>query len=222
MKNTVKLNESFMKFNFEKIDSPVNAYLVCPERNATMIKKVGFKKEFIRGEGLLYGAAFYFLSSEEEAMRQLGNYGDTIVNVTIQPGARCYFPVSKMESSQFVLVHPDDANFIKINSIEHQQKADMMESRQNVVKINENTIRQIVAESLKKMLKEGKSNGVIDKELQEMEGILASIRWYLDLEEYAPNGINGLDKEKAILGIKAIKNGISALYQATYNVNSEN
>ena len=91
--------------------------------------------------------------------------------------------------------------------------------KKNTVKINESTLRQIVAESVKKVLKEEKSDGVIDGALDEMERILNSIVSTLNLNEYAPNGINGLDKEKAISGIKSIRNGISALYQATYNIN---
>ena len=65
------------------------------------------------------------------------------------------------------------------------------------------------------------SGGVIDEELEEIERILNSIVDTLNLNEYAPNGINGLDKERAISGIKSIKNGISTLYQATSNISSE-
>ena len=93
--------------------------------------------------------------------------------------------------------------------------------KKNTVKINENTLRQIVAESVKKVLNEEMSDGVIDEGLEEMERILSSIVDTLNLNEYAPNGINGLDKERAISGIKSIKNGISTLYQATSNISSE-
>lgn len=93
--------------------------------------------------------------------------------------------------------------------------------KKNVIKLNEDTLRQIVAESVKKVLNEEMSGGVIDEELEEIERILNSIVDTLNLNEYAPNGINGLDKERAISGIKSIKNGISTLYQATSNISSE-
>lgn len=90
--------------------------------------------------------------------------------------------------------------------------------KKNTIKLNENQLRNIVAESVKKVLKEEMSGGVIDEELEEMERILNSIVDTLNLNEYALNGINGLDKERAISGIKSIKNGISTLYQATSNI----
>lgn len=100
--------------------------------------------------------------------------------------------------------------------------------KKNVIKLNENTLRKIVAESVKKVLKEEhewdemlSGGGVIDKELQAMEEILSSIINALNLNDYAPIGINGLDKERAISAIKDIKKGLSTLWQATYNTSSE-
>lgn len=91
----------------------------------------------------------------------------------------------------------------------------------NTVKLNESQLRNLIAESVKRVLKEELSGGVIDEKLEAMEQILNSIIDALNLNDYAPNGINGLDKERAISAIKNIKNGISTLWQATYNINSE-
>ena len=104
-------------------------------------------------------------------------------------------------------------SFVNYNVYENMEK--------NTIRLNESQLRQIVAESVKKVLNEEMSDGVIDEGLEEMERILSSIVDTLNLNEYAPNGINGLDKERAISGIKSIKNGISTLYQATSNISSE-
>ena len=93
--------------------------------------------------------------------------------------------------------------------------------KKNTIKLNENTLRKIVAESVKKVLKEDLSVGIIDEELEAMERILNSIIDALNLNDYSPIGINGLDKERVIPAIKDIKNGISTLWQATYNTSSE-
>ena len=93
--------------------------------------------------------------------------------------------------------------------------------KKQTIKLNETQLRKMIAESVKKILKEELSGGVIDEELEAMEKILNSIIDALNLNDYAPNGINGLDKERAISAIKNIKNGISTLWQATYNTSSE-
>ena len=104
--------------------------------------------------------------------------------------------------------------------------------KKNAVKLNESALRQIVAESVKKVLAERihwdepfddeeMSSNVVEKELDEMEKIVNGIKSVLNLENYSQIGVNGLDKEKAISAIKSIERGISILGMAVSGLKIE-
>ena len=85
--------------------------------------------------------------------------------------------------------------------------------------ITESQLRQIVKESVKKVLNENDEDGggIVMNEIEEMERMLSYIVSKLKLDAYNPIGIDGLDKERAIPAIKSIKKGLSVLFQSQYN-----
>lgn len=85
--------------------------------------------------------------------------------------------------------------------------------------ITESQLRQIVKESVKKVLNENDEDGggIVMNEIEEMERMLNYIVSKLKLDAYNPIGIDGLDKERAIPAIKSIKKGLSVLFQSQYN-----
>lgn len=103
--------------------------------------------------------------------------------------------------------------------------------KKNAIKLNETQLRQIVAESVKKVLKEyhwdepfddeEMSSNIVEKDLSEMEKILNYIKRVLKLDNYNQIGIDGLDKERAISAIKSIERGISILGMAVYGLEIE-
>lgn len=105
--------------------------------------------------------------------------------------------------------------------------------KKSIVKINENALRQIVAENVKKVLKEyhwdepfadeelSSNSNVVEKELEEMGKIVNGIKSVLNLENYNQIGVNGLDKERAISAIKSIESGISILGMAVSGLKIE-
>lgn len=171
----------------------------------------------IDGMGYLFDFDMSEGPSEEYASYLLNEYG-----------VNSYRYYGGLTESSYCMCLWDETPIVSQRILDNNELNKSKNMKKNAVKINENTLRQIVAESVKKVLKEyhwdkpfdeeEMQPDIIDEALSEMERILGGIKSTLKLENYALIGIDGLDKERAIAAIKSIESGISILGMATYGI----
>lgn len=175
-----------------------------------------YKIDMSKCHGSIEGMGYLFDFDMSEGPNE--EYASYLLN---EYGVNSYTYYGGLTESSYCMCLWDETPIVSQRILNNNEIQESKNMKKNVIKLNENTLRKIITESMKKVLKEELSGGVIDEKLEAMEQILNSIIDTLNLNDYAPNGINELDKERTISAIKDIRKGISTLWQATYNISSE-
>jgi len=158
------LNEN--RANFQPLKQPLMAFKLVQERYLNSFINNGFSNKFMGpwADGNMFGRGFYFVIDERDIKRMPVKYfGNILLSVEIQPGANAYV-YNYLGKNDAIVVAPEDGSKIKIIKAEDIRDGKVLygnETANNIygdnwtTTIAEQKLEKMIAESVKKVLKEG-------------------------------------------------------------------